>query len=63
MSWSTIRQTRVQSTLTQERLNHFMVMGLYPELVDKLDTNKIADEFISRCYDNTRTKQFGKIQM
>ena len=55
--------TDLRSTLTQERLNHFMVMGLYPELVDKLDTNKIADEFISRCYDNTRTKQFGKIQM
>ena len=36
-------------------LNHFMVIELYPELVDKLDTNKIDDEFISR-YDNTQTK-------
>ena len=44
-------------------LNHFMVIGLYPELVDKLDTNKIDDEFISRCYDNTQTKKFGKIKM
>ena len=44
-------------------LNNFMVIGLYPELVDKLDTNKIDDEFISRCYDNTQTKKFGKIKM
>ena len=30
--------THLRSTLTQERLNHFMVMGLYPDLVDNLDT-------------------------
>ena len=53
-------KTHLRTTISQEHLNHFMVMGIYPNLVDKLDSNKIADEFISRCYNNTRKKLFGQ---
>ena len=52
----------LRTTLEQDHLNHLMVMKIYPELVDKLDTNKIADEFISRGIYNTRTNLFGSVQ-
>ena len=55
-------KTHLRSTMKQTRLNHFMLLGLNQELLDKLDTNKIAQEFVSQCYDNTREKLFGKPQ-
>ena len=37
-----------------------MIMGLYKDRVDKLNLEKIADEFIKRK--EIREKVFGKIQ-
>ena len=42
-------KTRLRSTMTAKRLNHLMIIGNYKSLVDKLDMNKIANDFISRC--------------
>ena len=38
-------KTPTRSTMTQKRLNHFMMVALQPELADNLSTEKIADEF------------------
>ena len=54
-------KTPLRSTLTQEHLNHFMMLALNP-MVDNLSTEKIAELFISRCNNNTRKKMFGKIK-
>ena len=51
-----------RSNMTQEHLNHFMIISLYPDLLDGLDTSEIADEFVSQCCDNTRKKLFGKFE-
>merc|ERR1712173_314482 len=38
-------KTRIRSKISQERLNHFMIFGGYPELVDNLlDLKEIAQE-------------------
>ena len=37
-----------------------MVLGIYPEKVDCLETGKIAEEFISR--NERREKTFGRIK-
>ena len=41
-------KTHLRSTMSAERLNHFMILGLYTEMVDNLNVDKIATEFISR---------------
>ena len=48
--------------MTQTTLNHFRLISQNKELVDKIDTTKIAEEFVSQCNDNTREKLFGKPQ-
>ena len=30
----------VRSTMTQERANHFMVLGIYPKMLDNLNSNE-----------------------
>ena len=52
-------KTRLRSTMLAKRLNHFMVIGHYKDLVDKLDLGKIADEFIEGR--KTRENVLGKI--
>ena len=52
-------KTRLRSTMSAKRLNHFMVIGHYKDLVDKLDLGKIADEFIEGR--KTREKVLGKV--
>ena len=49
--------TYLRSTMKQKRLNHYMVLGIYSELVDELDTAKIAEDFISRI--DRRKATFG----
>ena len=51
-------KTRLRSTMTQKRLNHFMIFGGYPELVDKLDLTEIAQEFVAKRLN--RENIFGK---
>ena len=55
-------KTPLRSRMSQERLNHFMLIGLNADLVDEIDSTKIAKEFVDRCYDNTRNKLFGKFE-
>ena len=52
--------TPLRSTMSQQRLNHLMMIGLNPTLIDSFDTNDIAKEFVNQCDDNTRSKLFGK---
>ena len=52
-------KTRLRSTMSAKRLNHFMVIGHYKDLVDNLDLGKIADEFIEGR--KTREKVLGKV--
>ena len=37
-------------------------MAIYPELVDKIDSNKVADEFVSHCNNYRRKKQLGQVK-
>ena len=43
-------KTPLRSRMSQERLNHFMLIGLNPDLVDEIDSTKIAKEFVDRCF-------------
>ena len=52
-----LTKTYLRSTMTQPRLNHFMILSIYPEYVDKLDSKSILEEFIRR---KGREKLFGK---
>ena len=54
--------TPLRSTMSQERLNHLMMLGLNPNLLDTFDSNEIAKEFVSQCDNNTRNNLFGKPQ-
>ena len=51
-------KTYLRSTMSQKRLNHFMILGVYPELVDKIDSTEIVKEFASR--NERRQYVFGK---
>ena len=53
-------KTRLRSTMKEGRLNHLMIMGIYKDKVDKLNLEKIANEFIKRK--EIREKVFGKAQ-
>ena len=46
--------------MTAKRLNHFMIMRHYKEMMDNLDLEKIAAEFISR--NENRQKVLGNPQ-
>ena len=39
--------TYLRTTMTQERLNNLMVLHVHKEPVDKLEIEKVAEEFIS----------------
>ena len=41
-----LTKTYLRSTMTQPRLNHFMILSIYPEKVDQLDFKSILEEFI-----------------
>ena len=58
-SFSKMKLTKnyLRSTRTQPCLNHFMILSIYPEYVDKLDSKSILEEFIRR---KGREKLFGK---
>ena len=62
-SFSKLRsiKTHLRSTMSAERLNHFMILGHYTKMVDNLDSEKIATEFISRY--EVPEKTFGKVSL
>ena len=43
-----LTKTYLRSTMTQPRLNHFMILSIYPEKVDQLDFKSILEDF-TRC--------------
>ena len=52
-------KTRLRTRMKAKRLNHFMIMGIYKDKVDKLDLEKIAEKFIKR--NENQQKVFRKI--
>ena len=58
-SFSKMKLTKnyLRSTMTQPGLNHFMILSIYAEYVDKLDSKSILEEFIRR---KGHEKLFGK---
>lgn len=50
--------TYLRATMSQQRLNHFMILGIYPELVDSLDSTDIIEKFIKGV--TRREHLFGK---
>ena len=48
-SFSTLRRIKsyLRSTMSQERVNHLMILHVYMEITDQLDVIKVANSFIS----------------
>ena len=48
-TFSTLRRlkTFLRSTMTQNRLNHVMLLHIYKEKTDKIDLTKVATKFVS----------------
>ena len=42
-------KTYLRSSMTQKRLNHYMVLGIYKEHLDTIDLKELAKEFVLRC--------------
>ena len=61
-SFSKLRMIKdyLKSTMTQKRLNHFMIFNIYPEYVDQIDIVEVAKEFVSRNENRRRT--FGHFE-
>ena len=59
-SFSAMRRVKsyLQSTMTQERLNHLMILHIHKELTDGLILTNIANEFVSKS--ERRLQVFGK---
>ena len=51
-------KTYLRSTMSQKRLNHFMIFAVYPELVDELNFKDIGEEFVAKR--SGRETVFGK---
>ena len=51
-------KTYLRSTMTQERLNHLMILSIYKEMVDNIDLTKICNEFATA--NERRLTIFGK---
>ena len=58
-SFSALRRvkTYLRSTMSQERLNHLMVLHIHQDEVDKLDLRAIGNEFIGEM--ELRKRMFG----
>ena len=59
-SFSTLRRLKsyLRSTMKQARLNHTMVLHIYTEILDNLELNSIANEFVQGS--DHRLSVFGK---
>ena len=58
-SFSVLRRLKsyLQSTMSQPRLNHVMVLSIYKELLDELDLYAVANEFVGSS--EYRLRLFG----
>ena len=47
-SFSTLRRLKsyLRSTMNQARLNHTMVLHIYTEILDNIELNSVANEFV-----------------
>ena len=50
----------LRNSMTQERLNHCMLLHMHREKTDNLDLIEIAKEFVSRC--ERRKNFFGNFE-
>ena len=59
-SFSALRRlkTYLRSTMTQERLNHLMILHVHKEATDSMDLDTVANEFVSGT--EHRVSIFGK---
>ena len=59
-SFSAMRRLKsyLRSTMTQERLNHLMMLHIHKDLTDTLVLTDVANEFVSKC--ERRLQVFGK---
>lgn len=59
-SFSVLRTVKsyLRSTMKQARLNHTMVLHIYKEMLDALDLNSVANEFVKAS--EHRLSVFGK---
>ena len=48
----------LRSTMTQERLNHLMILHVHKEIIDSISLSDIANNFVSKC--EHRLNIFGK---
>ena len=53
-------KTYLRATMTDNRINHFLVLHAHKGLTDKLDIGKVADEFVNR--NEMRKTKFGTFQ-
>ena len=58
-SFSALRRikTYLRSTLTQEHLNHFLVLNAHRELLDRIDVNEVCQSVMK--VNERRRKYFG----
>ena len=56
-TFSAMRRVKsyLRSTMTQERLNHLMILHVHKELTDKLDLISVANEFVQNSENRQRT--------
>ena len=59
-SFSAMRRLKsyLRGTMSQERLNHLMVLHVHKDLTDDLVLTDVANEFVSKC--DRRLQVFGK---
>ena len=50
-------KTYLRTTVSQERLNHFMILHVHKEMNDKLNMADIGNQFVSAI--NDRQNRFG----
>ena len=49
-------KTYLRSTMSQKRLNHFMTLAVYPELLEEMNLRDIGEEFVAKLCESI----FGK---
>ena len=59
-SFSAMRRVKsyLRSTMTQERLNHLMMLHIHKDITDSIDLSDVANDFVRNC--EHRSNIFGK---
>ena len=62
-SFSAMRHLKsyLQAMMTQERLNHLMMLHVHKDLTDSIVLTDVANEFVSKC--DRRLQVFGKLRV